>query len=464
MDLGRRREAAADSEPARQQVPVLHPREDPGNRAQILDPAAGAAGGGPGPYLETLDDVDGGGEAEVAVEVGVVVDQAPEGCLSGGRGGFHSGGPAGPGLVAQGADGARLEDRSGHELEGSQRDPAQAILRVNDLALLGHPQTAANNPRRLGEDAGPRLAAAAARGAAAAVEEGQLDPGIIGGGLKSGLGLVEGPARRGEARLLARVRVAEHDDLPVAACRYMGTVEGIIEQRGESLSGMIQICDSLEQWRHVEGHGTVAADEPRAPGQVQHRQRVVGPLRHGDDVGADRFRSEDLPGLGNATEYPQSLCGFGLPVFLDDFDRLQRAAQGGGASFGAAVHERRVRQQLTDNSPVDEGILAHVQGGEVEAEGLDPEQQPGGAVQTRVRAAVVAQAGGDQLQVSEESPGRGVGVPAAIPRVLEARPTEPQQDAVRHVVVTRGDALGDLGHLPPVVAAALLHDLVDRDP
>jgi len=54
---------------------------------------------------------------------------------------------------------------------------------------------------------------------------------------------------------------------------------------------------------------------------------------------------------------------------------------------------------------VDEGVLTHVQGGEVEAEGLDPEQQPGGAGQTRVHAAVVVQAGGDQLQINAESLG-----------------------------------------------------------
>src|SRR4051794_41370798 len=84
------------------------------------------------------------------------------------------------------------------------------------LALLGDPDAAVDRPARLGANRLVGPAAAARRGAAAAVEELERQPVLARLPGQALLRDVQGPLAREEPRVLARVRVAEHDRLAVA--------------------------------------------------------------------------------------------------------------------------------------------------------------------------------------------------------------------------------------------------------
>ena len=67
------------------------------------------------------------------------------------------------------------QDGAGHLLEMAPRDRRVRVVRGDDLALFGELQAAVDRARRLPEDRPVGGAAAPTDGAAAAVEQGQLD-------------------------------------------------------------------------------------------------------------------------------------------------------------------------------------------------------------------------------------------------------------------------------------------------
>ncbi len=263
---------------------VLHPGKDPGDGAKVFDPAARTAGSRARTDLEPLDDVDRSGRAEVRNEVRAFIHQGAVGRPPGTCDRRHDLGEFSARASRAAANGARLEHGARRQLEGAEGDSAQAVLGVDDLTLLGETHPTVHDARRLCEDSRPRLAAATARCAAAAVKQGEFDPGPVGDLRQGRLGAVEGPPRRRETGFLARVRVPQHHDLPVAPCFHVGPVEGVVEERCESLTRAFQIGDRFKKRCHVEGDGEVGVNQAGGPRQVQHRQGVVGPLRHGDDV------------------------------------------------------------------------------------------------------------------------------------------------------------------------------------
>ena len=91
------------------------------------------------------------------------------------------------------------------------------VLVGDDLALLGHLDLALQRAPGLGEDRVVRGAAAAADGAAAAVEEAQPYAVAVGDVAQPALGAVDLPLGGGDAAELGGVGVAEHDLLDVAA-------------------------------------------------------------------------------------------------------------------------------------------------------------------------------------------------------------------------------------------------------
>ena len=116
----------------------------------------------------------------------------------------------GRGLAHAGRGEARLDQGGGQQFQVVAADARIGVLGRDDLALLGEPELAAHAPRGLGEDGLVAGAAAAAHGAAPAVEQAQAHAEFIRQGHELPRGLVELPVARQEAAVLVAVRIAEH--------------------------------------------------------------------------------------------------------------------------------------------------------------------------------------------------------------------------------------------------------------
>ena len=154
----------------------------------------------------------------------------------------------------------RDEDRVGHLLEVPPRDVRVGVVRRDDLALLGELQAAVDRSWRLAEDRPVRRPAATADGAAAAVEQRQLDAvPARATSASAALGPVEHPGRREEPRLLVRVGVAEHHLLAVAAAREVRAIArvGRAARRGSARPRVERIGTTRTAARHRATGGPV---------------------------------------------------------------------------------------------------------------------------------------------------------------------------------------------------------------
>ena len=164
--VARPRSAVPQPYHAGQQAAVLRPREDPRDRAQR--PQVVAAAGPRGRARADLEQrqlVDRREGAEERREAGVLPDERAVGRL-GERPTSPSRSPrARPsGGSVRATLGERREQRRGERrLEVAVREPGQAVLERDRLALLGQLEPAGRVPGRLREDRGVRRPAAAAR-------------------------------------------------------------------------------------------------------------------------------------------------------------------------------------------------------------------------------------------------------------------------------------------------------------
>ncbi len=108
------------------------------------------------------------------------------------------------------------------------------------------------------------------------------------------------------------------------------------------------------------------------------------------------------------------------------------------ALAAAARGPLRIVEPLRDHLVQHVGVLAHIERGQVKAEGIDAPQQPLDVEQARVGAAVGLQAVGDERDVVAEL--AGVLVAAGAPLVGAAQPLADlrEEHAVGHAVVARG--------------------------
>jgi hypothetical protein len=108
---------------------------------------------------------------------------------------------------------ARLQRGGDQQFQVAPADFRVREFRGDDLALFGQADLAVHGARRLRQDRLVARAAAAADGAAAAVEQAQAHAGALEDLDQFQLGLVQLPVRGQEAAVLVRVRIAEHDFL-----------------------------------------------------------------------------------------------------------------------------------------------------------------------------------------------------------------------------------------------------------
>ncbi|MNX91050.1 hypothetical protein D3C86_1231180 [compost metagenome] len=201
-------------------------------------------------------------------------------------------------------------------LEVSVGERWLGVLPGEDLALLGDLEVAPHAARGLGEDGAVARPAAAADGAAAAVEEAQAHPfgrGKLGEGL---LCLVQLPGGAQDPAVLVAVRVAEHDLLHVAARAQGGAVGGVGEQGAKDVGGGPQVRDGLEEGHQVQGGFGGAVGAAPVEAHVLHEgedfQKVARGFGHADDVGVEGVGAE----LGDgAREHSHGLSGLGRARF-----------------------------------------------------------------------------------------------------------------------------------------------------
>ncbi len=109
------------------------------------------------------------------------------------------------------------------------------VMVADDLALLRQAQAAFDGVSRLGQDGAVGGPAAAAHGAAAAMEEAQAHISDDRTGLQGALGLVKVPARGHVAAVLVAVAVAQHDFLAAAAQAQVVAVGGAVVELGHDI-------------------------------------------------------------------------------------------------------------------------------------------------------------------------------------------------------------------------------------
>ncbi len=192
--------------------------------------------------------------------------------------------------------------------------------------------------------------AAAPDGATAPMENGQGHATLAGNRDHVGLRLMEHPGGGQEPRLLVRIRVPEHDLLPLGASRAALAIDRVIEERGDDRPRSLQRLRGLEQGDDVEV-GWVAFG-------ARVRHRVPGQLEDVRDVRRLRRETHDVP---PAALYPEP-C-------LDRGDRAERGEDFAQRDAGRDL--RGLREAVPDGlerRAVHPRVLADLERGQVEAE------------------------------------------------------------------------------------------------
>lgn len=366
-----------------------------------------------------------------AGEAGVLDEFAVRG-VGGVRDGVHGRVPAGQGLVGlarRGVQGGGLQGGGDGQFEVLAGQGRDQVLVGDDLALLGHLDLALQGAPGLGEDRVVRGAAAAADGAAAAVEEAEPHAVAVGDVAEPPLGPVDLPLAGGDAAELGGVRVAEHDLLDVAAERDEAPVGGVGEHAVEDDVGGLEFVGGLQERHDADlGPAAVEVDQTGLAGEDGGGEDVVGALAHRDDVGLDDLGAEALEGFLDGVEDTEGLLSGGVERGGRRGQRAARAELLGEELLPVVARHVGVPpgllaeavEELPEGVVVGVGVLADVHGGELEAEGGEGAD---GAVHPAVgeeRAAVLAQRGLDQGEVVDELGGAEV-VAAVLVGVPEAR-------------------------------------------
>ena len=271
----------ARAQPGRQHQAVLHPGENPRNRAQGFDTAVLLAARGPRGQRQGRQFALGGGLAKIPGKGRRLAHHGAVGRAGGAREPIHHLAPGRPGRRRGRA--VRLQNRAGVQRQGVHRQPRHTELGANHFALLGDAQSAGQGPGRLRQQRLARRRPAAANRAAAAVEQLQAHAGLAGDLQQRFLGAVLGPGRSQNARVLGRIRVADHNHLP----RLQGAVLAIQgKQFAHHLRRAIEIVQGFEQRRHGQADRRLGA--PGGLEQQAHGEHVRHLAGHRDDVAGQR--------------------------------------------------------------------------------------------------------------------------------------------------------------------------------
>src|SRR5437899_2984297 len=146
--------------------------------------------------------------------------------------------------------------------------------------------------------------------------------------------------------------------------------------------------------------------EPTPTAEQKDREDVVCSLCHADDVRSHGVRPKARAALSDRLEYVQRTRGLRVRLSGWLLSSLERQAQPRETVRRSSVTPIGVAQQGREHGAMDMRVLSHVDRGEVKAERLNAAQQPLHTEQSRVLAAVRAQTGDDNAQITVELVGR----------------------------------------------------------
>ena len=292
------------------------------------------------------------------------------------------------------------------------------------------------------------------------MKHGEVDAGRLGRRDQRRLSALQRPARRRDAGVLVAVGVPEHHHLATAAALEVSAIPVVRQERAQYRGGRREVVHRLEQRRDVERERTVRSDEARPPREQEHAEYVVHALGHAHDVGADGGRAVARPALGDRPEHPERPLGVRVGCGGGRFGRLQRTAQPVSALCGRALEPPHVAQQTPRHHPVDERVLAHVEGGQVEAKGLHAPDETSHSEQPRVNATMGLETSAHHLEVGREL--GGVRIPLGVVPLRGGEPCghQAEQHSVRHIAVARGYLRERGGEPAGVARCAFQHGLL----
>jgi hypothetical protein len=148
--------------------------------------------------------------------------------------------------------------------EVAVREPGEAVLERDRLALLGQLQPAGRVAGRLREDRSVGRPATAAGAAAAPVEDRQLDVGLTGDLDELFLRAVDRPLSSEEATVLPGIGIADHDLEAATSILQTSREARIGEELADDLGSRAEVRDRLEQGNDREW--LVAEIEPEDVG------------------------------------------------------------------------------------------------------------------------------------------------------------------------------------------------------
>ena len=439
--LDRSAEAAAGAEPAGQQQPRLRPGEHPGDRPQRVHPVAVGTQGWTRRDLHAFDDVDRGDEPEVLVELRLAPDELSVAAtaLIGDRGPDLEQRCGGIDRLGRPPRLRRQRQRAERTLERAHRDRREAIVLADHLALLGQSQQSIDRGRRHRTDECVDASAAAGDAAAAGVKHHVLLAGRGQRRRQRALGPIRSEARSAHAAFLAALGIADQRNLPAAPGVDMPAIERIGKQLAHHLTAVLERLDRIELRRDVERNRFFALVIGLGPlREQQRRQHVVGPRDATDHVQADCVGPKAPAALQHGLEHRQRAFA----------ERIQLTARADVPANGVdqppvalgrgAAEPRRIVQAPRQHLMMHIAVLADVDRREVKAEGRNASQQPLHREIAGMAPAVGEQAVGDDLDIASELVRVLVAVRAPVVGVAQALGDLPQENPVRHAVVTRG--------------------------
>ena len=227
--------------PAWQHEAALHPREDPGDRAQVRHGARGLAVGWARAELQPADLGNRRGGLPEGDEIGVVVHQRLIGGVTRLGHALHRVAPVSGDVRLILRDVRRQQHAIGHLLQRAVRNVGVVIACGEHLALFGDTNVPILQPARLRQNRLGRRAAAARDGPAAPVEERKPHAGLRAGRHNRFLGLEQSPVCRDVTAVFVAVGVAQHHHLMVVVGAQMFLVLRVVEHGAQDDRRIVEV-------------------------------------------------------------------------------------------------------------------------------------------------------------------------------------------------------------------------------
>ena len=263
--------------------------------------------------------------------------------------------------------------------------------------------------------------------------------GAVERGGQRALRLVSREPRGDDAALTVAFRIADQHGLQPLPRGQVALVDLVGQELAHHLTAAVERRDRIELRRHIDRRGTgTAVTRPGPMRQHQRRQHVRGGGRRADDVQADRGRAVTVAGLHDRLEHSQRAPAQRVEGLRRPGVAGQHFDQPCVLLGRAPLLPLGIIEPLRDHGVMHAGVLAQVERRQVKAESVDAIQEPAHQEVAGVRAAIGAQALGDQGDIAAELRRPLVAVGTTLEGIAEPLGDLPEECPVRHRVVPRG--------------------------